>query len=154
MRILGNSEYHFHVLGSAPPSYCSLHVSVAGGGDEVVALTRLELHLLGGRGEGSEGDGEVHQVPGLITYSNDPGVGLDDCACVELLLLDAVDDVPLRGVDPTGTDDVHLIILVRVRVLVNLDDILIVSTVTSTEYWVGDVPVDVKRLASPGRGYH
>ena len=101
-------EYHFHILGPAPPAHPPLHVSVTGGGDEVVALTRLELHLLGGGGEGSEGDGEVHQVPGLVTHSNDPGVGLDDGAGVELLLLDAVDDVSLSGVDPSGTDDVHL----------------------------------------------
>ena len=44
-------ENHFHVFGVAPATHPPGHVPVAGGGDEVVALAWLELHLLGGGGK-------------------------------------------------------------------------------------------------------
>ena len=47
-------EDHLHVLGAAPAAHPPVHVPVAGGGDEEVALPRLELHLHRGRGKGSE----------------------------------------------------------------------------------------------------
>ena len=46
-------EDHLHVLGAAPAAHPPVHVPVARGGDEEVALPRLELHLHRGRGKGS-----------------------------------------------------------------------------------------------------
>ena len=83
-----------------------------------------------------ECDGEVHKVSGLITHCYDPGLGVDDGAGVELLPVHAVDDVPLRGVGPTGTDDVHLVIFPGQSVLINFHNVLIALTVTSTKYRV------------------
>ena len=83
-----------------------------------------------------ECDGEVHQVPGLVTDCNDPGLGVDDGAGLELLLVHAVDDVPLRAVGPTGTDDVHLVIFPGQSVFINFNNVLIVLTVAATKYWV------------------
>ena len=46
-------EYHLHVPGGAPASHSPGHVALPRGGDEVVALPRLELHLHRGRRERS-----------------------------------------------------------------------------------------------------
>ena len=50
-RIKYSPEYHFHVPCGAPAPHPPLHVSLTGGGDEVVTLTRLELHLHRRRGK-------------------------------------------------------------------------------------------------------
>ena len=47
-------EYHFHIPSLAPAPNPPPHVSVTGGRDEVVALTRFEFHLLGWRGKRPE----------------------------------------------------------------------------------------------------
>ena len=44
----------------------------------------------------------------MITDCDDSGLGVDDAAVVVLDLVHAVDDVPLRAVEPARTDDVHL----------------------------------------------
>ena len=49
-------EYHFHVPGGAPAPHPPLHVSLTRRGDEVVTLTRLELHLHWRRRERSASD--------------------------------------------------------------------------------------------------
>ena len=46
-------EYHLHVPGGAPAAHPPGHVPLPRGGDEVVALPRLELHLHRGRRERS-----------------------------------------------------------------------------------------------------
>ena len=83
-----------------------------------------------------ECDGEVHEVPGLITDRDDPGLWVDDGAGVELLLVHAVDDVPLRAVGPTGADDVDLVIFPGQCVFINFHNVLVVLTVSSTKYRV------------------
>ena len=96
-----------------------------------------------------ECDGEVHEVPGLVADCDDPGLGVDDGAGLELLLVHAVDDVPLGAVGPTGTDDVHLVIFPGQRVFIHFNNVLIILTVTSTKYRVRNVPVDVNGLGGP-----
>lgn len=152
--IFSHSENHFHILSLAPTSNPPLHISVTGGGDEVVTLTRLELHLLRRRRKRPECDGEVHEVSGLITDCNDPWLGVDDSAGVELLLLYTVYDVSLSAVTPTWADDVHLVIFPRVGVFIDLNDVVVVSPVTSTKDWVGDVPVDRDGLRSSDSTNH
>ena len=49
-------EYHFHVPGGAPAPHPPLHVPLTRRGDEVVTLTRLELHLHWRRRERSASD--------------------------------------------------------------------------------------------------
>ena len=83
-----------------------------------------------------ECDGEVHEVPGLITDCNYSGLGVNDGAGVELLLVDAVDDVPLGAVGPTGADDVYLVILPGQEVFIHFNDVLILSPESSTKYRV------------------
>ena len=83
-----------------------------------------------------ECDGEVHEVPGLITDRDDPGLWVDDGAGVELLLVHAVDDVPLRAVGPAGADDVDLVILPGQEVFIHFNDVLILSPESSTKYRV------------------
>ena len=101
-----------------------------------------------------ECDGEVHEVPGLITDCNYSGLGVDDGAGVELLLVHAVDDVPLRAVGPTGADDVDLVIFPGQSVFIHFHNVLIVCTKSSTKYWVRDVPVNINGRGSPDWQYH
>jgi len=138
---LGHSESHFHVFARAKTSDSSVNIPGTGGGYEVVALPRLELHLHGGGGEGPEGDGEVHEILWLVADSDDSWFRIRDPAAVELVLVDAVDDVLLGDVHPGRADDVDLIVLPRVVVLVHL-----YHMIGTTEYGVGYVPIHVNGL--------
>ena len=64
--MLFSPEYKFHVVVSAGAALPGGQVGRTGGGDEVVALPRLELRLLWRGGEGTEGDGEVHKARRLV----------------------------------------------------------------------------------------
>ena len=110
----------------------------------------------------------------MITDSNDPGLGVDNGTGVELLLLHTVDDVSLRAIDSTGTDNIHLqetfdknnsinsslrlfykfslaylVIFPRMGVFIDLNHVPVVCTVTSTEDRVGDVPIDCEGFCCP-----
>ena len=137
-------ESHFHVFARTKTSNSAVNISRTGCGDEVVALPRLELHLHGGGGEGPEGDGEVHKILWLITDCDDSWFRICDSASVELVLIDAVDDVLLGGVPPGGADDVDLVVLPGMVVLVHLD-----HRVGTTEYGVGNIPIHINRLDTP-----
>jgi len=139
---LGNSESNFHVFARAKTSNSSVNVSRTGGGYEIITLPRLELHLHGGGGEGPEGDGEVHEILWLVTDSDDSRFRIRDSAAVELVLVDAVDDVLLAGVHPGRADDVDLVVLPGVVVLVHLYHMI----GTITKYGVGYVPIHVNGL--------
>ena len=121
-----------------------MNISCTGCGDEVVALPRLELHLHGRGGEGPEGDGEVHKILWLVTDSNDSWFRIQDSAAVELVLINAVDDVLLGSVPSGGADDVDLVVLPGMVVLVHLD-----HRVGTTEYGVGNIPIHINRLDTP-----
>ena len=53
-----NCDNHLHVVGAAVAPGPGRHVQGARGGDEVVALARVELQGVGHRREGSETDCE------------------------------------------------------------------------------------------------
>ena len=115
------SDNHLHVISAAVAPGPGRHVEGAGGGDEVVALTRVELQGVGHRREGSETDCEhsgelekhyntllqylnsletTHNLPsdsGVCAVGDDPGVVLGDHAAVVLVLVDVVDHVSLHS---------------------------------------------------------
>jgi len=114
-------------------------------GDEVVILAGSELESAGLRCERAEGDGEVHELVRLVAHGDDARIGVGYAARVVLLLGHVVDDVLLgvvlvRPRRVHRTDDVHLVVLERNVVLVDVDDVI---RVVYPEYWVGGVPVDV-----------
>ena len=112
--VLGDPEDHLHVVAGAPAAHPTVDVLGVTGGDEVVVAARPELQAPGGRREGPEGDGEVHEGLRPVTDGHDPWPGVGHAAAVKLLLLDAVDDV-LLGVEGAGfvdrTDEVDLVVL-------------------------------------------
>ena len=116
---------HLHVVGPAPASRPPVEVLVGGGGDEVVLLARGELQGPGCGGEGSEGDGEVHEGPGPVADRHYPRPGTAHTTRLELLPVHAVDDVLLL-LPPLlphhGADEVHLVVLPRQIVLIDGDD--------------------------------
>ena len=64
---------YLHVVADAVSTDPGGEVGVAGGGDEVVALARVELQLVGERREGSETDGEDSKIlrhAVIFRYSN------------------------------------------------------------------------------------
>jgi len=138
---LGNSESHFHVFARAKTSNSSVNISGTGCGYEIVALPRLELHLHGGGGEGTKGDGEVHKILWLVTDSDNSWFRICNSAAVELVLVDAVDDVLLGGVHPGRADDVDLVVLPGMVVLVHL-----YHMIRTTKYGVGYVPIHINGL--------
>lgn len=118
-----------------------MNISRARCGYEVVALPRFELHLHGGGGEGSEGDGEVHKILRLITDCYNSRFRICNPTAFKLVLVDTVDDVLLGAVHPGGTDDVHLVVLPRMIVLVHF-----YHMVGTTKHGVGCVPIHINGL--------
>ena len=147
VRPLGDLDDDPHVVGGAVAADPPVQVGLGGGGDEVVALARPELHAPGGGREGAEGDGEVLEVLLLLADGHNLGPGAAHPAVVEVLDGDAVDDVLLHGV--LGTHQVKLVVLPGQVVLVHVDDVV---GVVYTEYWVGAVPVDKVCLHCAGDG--
>ena len=47
-------ENHLHISRRAPTPNTSVNISVTGGWDKIITMTRLEFHLLGRGGKGSE----------------------------------------------------------------------------------------------------
>ena len=132
---------HLHVVGPAPASRPPVEVLVGGGGDEVVLLARGELQGPGCGGEGSEGDGEVHEGPGPVADRHYPRPGTAHSTRLELLPVHAVDDVLLL-LPPLlphhGADEVHLVVLPRQITLVDHD-----SDGVPAEAGRGRVPVHI-----------
>jgi len=121
-------------------------------GDEVVILAGSELESAGLRCERAEGDGEVHELVRLVAHGDDARIGVGYAARVVLLLGHVVDDVLLgvvlvRPRRVHRTDDVHLVVLERNVVLVDVDDVI---RVVYPEYGVGGIPMYV--MHSGGRG--
>jgi len=97
--------------------------------DEVVILAGSELESAGLRCERAEGDGEVHELVRLVAHGDDARIGVGYAARVVLLLGHVVDDVLLgvvlvRPRRVHRTDDVHLVVLERNVVLVDVDDVI------------------------------
>ena len=97
--------------------------------DEIVILAGSELEAAGLRRERSERDGEVHELVGLVADGDDARIGIGDAASVVLLLGHVVDDVLfgvvlVRAGRVHGTDDVHLVVLERNVVLVDVDNVV------------------------------
>jgi hypothetical protein len=97
--------------------------------DKVVVLSGPEFQSAGLRSERTERDGKVHQLVGFITNGNDARIGIGDAARVVLLFGHVVDDVLfrilfVRSRRVHGTNDVHLVVLERNVVLVDVDDVV------------------------------
>ena len=97
--------------------------------DKVVVLSGPEFQSAGLRSERTERDGKVHQLVRFITNGNDAWIGICDAARVVLFFGHVVDDVLfcilfVRSRRVHGTNDVHLIVLERNVVLVDVDDVV------------------------------
>ena len=148
MVVVGHLELHLHVVRGALATQSAVQVTVRRGRYEVVVLSGVELHAVGGRREGAEGDGEVHEFVGLGALRDHPGVGAHNAAGVVLLLVHAVDDIGLHLVGQRPplverADDVDLIVLPRLVAAVDVDDVV---CVVYPEDWVARVPMDVVAL--------
>ena len=148
--VISHLESHFHVMRGATASHPLVEVVARGRGDKVVVLARGELHAARGGGEGSEGDGEVHELMRFVAYGNDSRVGLSDATGLELVFGHAVNNglffvlvSPLRITPIDGTNDVHLIVLPRLVAAVDVDDMV---GVINAKDRIGSVPVDVMCL--------
>jgi len=121
-------------------------------GDEVVILSGSEFKSAGLRRERAEGDGEVHELVRLVANGDDSRIGIGYTTRVVLLLGHVVDDVLLgvilvRSRRVNRADDVHLVVLERDVVLVDVDYVV---RVVYPEYGVGGIPMYV--MHSSGRG--
>ena len=146
--VVGHLELHLHVVRGALAAEPSVQVPVGRGRYEVVVLAGVKLHAVGGRREGPERDGEVHELVRLGALRDHPGVGAHDAAGVVLLLVDAVDDVGLHLVGQRAplverADDIDLIVLPRLVAAVDVDDVV---GVVYPKYGVARVPVHVVAL--------
>merc|ERR1719394_2158474 len=96
-------------------------------------------------GEGSEGEGEVHEGARSVADGHYPRPGTGNPAVLELLLLHAVDDVLLLllALLRHWADDVHLVVLPSLVALVHCDNRILVAQPGCC----GCVPEDVSHTA-------
>lgn len=97
--------------------------------DEVVVLSGPEFESAGLRRERTEGDGEVHELVGLVADGDDARIGIGDATRIVLFFGHVVDDVLfgvllVRARRVHGTNDVDLVVFERNVVLVDVDDVV------------------------------
>lgn len=84
--LAAHAEHQLHVVGEATAADTPVQVVLARRADEVVVLPRKELQPARLRREGSECDGEEHQLVRLVADGYYPRVGVGDSTSVVLLL--------------------------------------------------------------------
>ena len=117
-------------------------------------MTRTKLEAARRRREGSESNGEVHELMRPITHGDDFRIGLSDATGVILFFRHTVNDVfflqgfaDARLVD--GANNVHLVILPGVIAPIDVDDVV---CAIDAKQRIGRVPVDVVHILRIGRG--
>ena len=103
----------------------------------------MELQASRSWGEGSEGDGEVHEPVRPVTDGHDSGLGVGDPAGLVLFLADTVDDMLLWVAGARLGDRADQVDLVIFPGQVAFVDVHNVVCVVNAEHGVVPVPVDV-----------
>ena len=104
----------------------------------------MELQASRSWGEGSEGDGEVHEPVRPVADGHNPGLGIGDPAGLVLFLADTIDDMLLWVAGARlgdRTDEVDLIVLLHINDMIGVVD---------SEHWAGVVPVNKVHLLCSG----
>ena len=141
-------------MSGASTSKPTIQVVPGGGGNEVVILTRFELHSSGSWREGTESDCDVFEIKGLIANGYDSRMRLYDTTIFILFFGHVVNDI-LLDIGFSGAFaipwayDVSLVIFPCQVVNIDVNDVV---SVVDPEHGVCRVPVDVVHLPASDRG--
>ena len=118
-----------------------MDVSLCGGGDQIVILSRFKLESSGSGAEGSECDGEVHELLRFVANCHNFWPWISHSAIVKLFFRNTVDDMLFKRV--MRTNEIQLIILPWKVSVIHIHDMI---SIVYSEYGIGGVPIDHMNL--------